>query len=1024
MVKRESRKSGGKAWRALGCGALTAWFAVVLIAAEQVGADDTPATNATSLPALHRVQPTEPPDVDKTFRIRGGFHLDLLAAEPLVTDPVAMEYDENGRAYVVEMVDYPYTDKSQDKPFTESTTDKPIGRIRLLEDVDGDGRFDRAAIFAEELSWPTGVAIWKGGIFVSATPDVWYLKDTDGDRRADVRRKVFTGFRKFNVQAVMNNLRWGLDHKIYAAGASNGGEIRTVAQLQAMAQPLRQNDFCFDPRNDNLQLLSGGARFGNSFDDWGNRFICNIRNPLEHVVLPRHYLARNPLLPVTAAVHDAALAGDTLPVFRVSPPEPWRAVRADRWANESGQKYPKSELAAEGYFTSASGVTIYRGAAYPPEYRGNAFVGEVSGNLIHRQKISPDGVTFVAHRADEGTEFVASTDNWFRPVNFVNAPDGTLHVLDMYRETIEHPWSIPDDLKAQLDLESGRDRGRIYRLAPPGFQAPAPPKLGEADTATLVATLENPNGWWRDTAHRLIFERQDETAIEPLAKLLRDSPIDVARLHALWSLAGLSKLGDEDLLVSLGDSSAGVREHAVQLAESRLTVPKVFERLLQLADDDESRVRFQVAFSLGEVRGEQAARALARIARRDAADPWIRTAVLSSTGGQATPFLQSLVADGSFCASSQAELLLRTAAQVVGSQNRPVEIAKVLDALAALPPAAGDGQWACVVGLGQGLKRSDKNLHDVATAGGATRPAVKLIEDLMIHADRTARDASTDDDQRLRAIELIACGEFGGVREALAALVDPRQAQPIQLAAIRALATFRSPEVAPTLLAPYRSLTPAARTEIVQTLLTRPEWTRPLVDALDARTVSVADVPAVRRAILLKHSDETIRRKAAELFATDVPGVRGDVVSSYAEALKLPGDAGRGVTVAQRECLSCHKLGDGGHDVGPNLLSVRHRTPDELLLHILDPNREVAPNFVEYVVTQTDGRSTTGIVVAETATSITLRRAEGRQETILRDDIDEMASSGRSLMPEGLEQRVSREEMADLVALLLSRKPQ
>ena len=259
------------------------------------------------------------------------------------------------------------------------------------------------------------MAVWKGGIFVSATPDVWYLKDTDGDRRADVRRKVFTGFRKFNVQAVMNNLRWGLDHKIYAAGASNGGEIRTVAQLQAMAQPLRQNDFCFDPRNDNLQLLSGGARFGNTFDDWGNRFICNIRNPLEHVVLPHHYLARNPLLPVTAAVHDAALAGDTLPVFRVSPAEPWRVVRAERWTNESGQKYPNSELAAEGFFTSASGVTIYRGAAYPAEYRGNAFVGEVAGNLIHRQTISPDGVTFIARRGDEASEFVASTDNWFRP---------------------------------------------------------------------------------------------------------------------------------------------------------------------------------------------------------------------------------------------------------------------------------------------------------------------------------------------------------------------------------------------------------------------------------------------------------------------------------------------------------------------------------------------------------------------------------------------------------------------------------
>ena len=206
-------------------------------------------------------------------------------------------------------------------------------------------------------------------------------------------------------------------------------------------------------------------------------------------------------------------------------------------------------MTATGYVTSSSGITVYRGAAYPEEYYGNVFVCEVAGNLIMRYRLENDGPTFVAKRAIENQEFIASTDNWCRPVNFVNAPDGTLHVLDMYRETIEHPWSIPDDIKARLDLESGRDRGRIYRLAPAeypeGHRANRQPRLGSASISELVAELENPNSWWRETAQRLIFERQDTAAVKPLRKLLANSSSELARLHSLWALEGLESLSEE-----------------------------------------------------------------------------------------------------------------------------------------------------------------------------------------------------------------------------------------------------------------------------------------------------------------------------------------------------------------------------------------------------------------------------------------------------------------------------------------------
>ena len=450
-----------------------------------------------------------------------GFRLDLLAAEPLVTSPVAAAYDEDGRLYVVEMTDYPHVESANDKPFAENLGDPPIGRVRLLIDRDDDGVFDQGHVFADKLSWPTGIVVWRGGVFVAATPDIWYLRDNDGDHRADERRRVFTGFRKFNVQAVMNNLQLGLDQWIYGAGSSNGGLIREVGRPGAATVDILRRDFRFQPSTGVFEAISGGARFGNTFDDWGNRFLCDIRNPAQHVVLPARYLARNPYLPTPRAVHDIALSGDTIRLFRISPAEPWRELRARRWA-KVGKAMPRSELVGSGFLTSSSGLTVYRGDAYPERYRGNLFLGEVANNLIHRMTVEPEGATFRAQRADANAEFVASVDTWFRPVNFVNAPDGTLTVLDMYRETIEHPWSIPDDIRARLDLRSGSDRGRIYRLAPPGFHHRPTPRLSRAVTGELVSLLDHPNGWHRETAHRLLNERKDLAAVPLLKQKVRE----------------------------------------------------------------------------------------------------------------------------------------------------------------------------------------------------------------------------------------------------------------------------------------------------------------------------------------------------------------------------------------------------------------------------------------------------------------------------------------------------------------------
>ncbi|MES2791473.1 MAG: PVC-type heme-binding CxxCH protein [Planctomycetota bacterium] len=971
-----------------------------------------------------RIVPVPPAVAAKSFEVLDGFRMDLLAAEPLVTSPVALEYDEHGQGWVLEMRDYPFTDKNTDKPFADKSGDMPMGRIRVLRDTDGDGVFDKSQVFTEEISWPTGLAFWKGGVFVTATPDIWYFKDTDGDGVADVREKVFTGFRKFNIQAVINNLKWGLDHQIYGAGGTNGGSIKSLKHPQLPAVPFATNDFRIDPATTKLEAISGGARFGLTFDDWGNRFLCNIRNPVIHVLLPAHYLARNPAVPFQKATVDAADAGDTLPVYRSSPPEAWRTLRAQRWSgNLEGLSYPKSELVPDGFFTSACGVTIYRGTAYPKDFYGQAFLADVASNLIHREAMTPTGVTFRARRIDEKTEFVRSKDVWFRPVNFVNAPDGTLHVVDMYRETIEHPWSIPDDIKAALDLESGRDLGRLWRLTPPNFKPVKFKSLATASTAELVAELENRNVWHRETAHRLLFERQDKSAVEPLRKLLNTSPEPLARLHALWSLKGLWELTDDDVLVGLSDPVGGVREHAVRLAEGRLGLqPKFLQRVLELADDVEPRVRFQVAFSLGGVAADGVGEALVRIAQKDAGDEYIRAAVLSSSARRGAWMLAALVDDPTFAKKPEVRPLLRLLAQSVGAGKSDDDLKTVGAVLLASPTTAETRPWKTEVisGLGEGLKRGGKTL---AAVFAMIDPRVNLLTtDLLQDAVRAVTNPELDVAERIQAAQMLGFGEFALVNEALFLSLDPRQPSALQQAAIKTLAIYPDLEVARKLLAGWNTFSPPVRTEVVEAMLARADWIPLLLDSVQQEKIGIGQITPVRRGLLMKHADPAIRERAKVLFARESPGPRGEVIKDYEQKLlTIKGDLSRGLKIFERECATCHRIGDKGQDVGPNLETIRHHAPQQILTNILDPSREVSPAFVEYVVTTLEGRVATGMMASETATSVTLRRANNVQETILRANIDEIVGSGKSLMPEGLEKKVTPQEIADLLTFILNR---
>ncbi len=319
--------------------------------------------------------------------------------------------------------------------------------------------------------------------------------------------------------------------------------------------------------------------------------------------LPSHYLERNPALVSPPVILDIAAEGPAAPVYRISPAEPWRVVRTRQRAADPvlSRRLPPTELFATGFFTSATGVTIFRGTGYPAEFRGNLFVGDVGGNLVHRKILSPNGATFTATRADQNVEFLASTEipGFARSISSIR-PNGTLLILDMYRETIEHPLSIPDPIKKHLDLTSGKDRGRLYELVHATTKRRPPPRLSQAPAAELVERLGDADSWYRETAQRLLIERQDRSVVGPLMALVKNRPTALARLHALWTLDALGGLDTAAILAGLSDDEPRVREQVLPLAEPRLqSDSELLARVCAMTADPDPMIRFQLAFTLG-----------------------------------------------------------------------------------------------------------------------------------------------------------------------------------------------------------------------------------------------------------------------------------------------------------------------------------------------------------------------------------------------------------------------------------------
>ena len=950
---------------------------------------------AETSPAKTPAGPLSPAESQAAFVLDASLKIEVVAAEPEVIDPVAVQFGSDGSLWVVEMRDYPHG---------PAAGQAPKSRIKRLRDQDGDGRFESAQVFADELLFVTGVLPYRDGLIATLAGKILFLADRDGDGTAEYRETWFSGFAEENSQLRANHPTFGPDGYVYIANGLRGGKIVAERpEWKKDREPLVITgfDFRFHPETGDFSAVNGHGQFGLTFDDFGRQFVCSNRNPCQHIVFDDRYLRQNPLYGVRQVMHDVCVAGENSRLYPIS------------------KAWTTSTLHAN-QFTAACGVTIYRGNGMPAEYYGNAFTCDPTGNLVHREVVTPSGATFTGRSPYEGREFLASPDTWFRPVNLAHGPDGALYVVDMYRAVIEHPDFMPEELKTRPDLLLGTDRGRIWRVT----SREAKPVVADVSKpltpAQALKDLGHPNSYQRDRAFRFLIEQQPADVIAEQVLPAVQGQSAVARSLGLRLLEAWGTLTPAQVVAALGDAAPEVRETALLLGERWWSDAAVSAALMARLQDDSARVRFQAVLALSLApAGPQLVAPLAAVCRQDAHDPWTRAAVLTAVRDQAAGLLAVLLTDPPGAAMSTAGLvaLCHDLAEVSAAPAFDGTREPVWQALLAAPETESSAamRWAVLDGLGQGLRRRGIVL---ANSAGFPSTAAGPVQAWLNTACQNVGDESQPMGIRLQALAVARQADVETATAAILPLVMSSATDvTLQQAAFDALAGFPQPELATPLLEFFGGAPPSARRGILDVLLANDARTAVLITALEQQQVKATELDPTRAQRLINHRDPALRARARKVLEA-ATAERGAVLTTYAPVLTLKADPLRGRQIFEKQCVTCHRVGDLGVNVGPDIADTRTKTPDVLLTAILDPNRAIDNNYFGYTVILNDGRVQTGIITAETSASITLRQPEGKTDTILRSDIDELRNTGMSLMPVGFEKNITPEQMADLISFL------
>ena len=938
------------------------------------------------------VKPLSPAESMAITHVAEGFELQLVVGEPLVRDPVAFDWGPNGELWVAEMADY---------PMGMDNKGKYGGRVRLVTDSDGDGRYDKSTVFLDGLSFPAGVMPWRKGVLVAAAPLLLYAEDTDSDGRADIRQTLFEGFHEGNQQLRINGLYWGLDNTVHcAAGAAWGGygganSIKSMVSGKSVA--IHSGDFRFDPDTGWIEATSGPSQFGRVRDDWGNWFGVQNSHPLWHYVLPVRYLRRN---------------------SDVIYPDSRRQVRTPRNPKVYPNKPPQKRFHSyeqSGRYTSACGPSIYRDTLlFGDGDMTHAFTCEPFHNVVQHSVLRDSIATFDGKRANDGEkDFFASADRWSRPVFTRTGPDGALWIADMYRYMIEHPEWLPKNGQDELrpHFRRGEAYGRIYRIVPKAKPLRTVPKLRRRKPSELVGFLSSPNGTVRDMAHRLIVESNDGSVAGQLNQVLGQAGLPQARLHALAALDGLGKLNAATLGQVLPDKHPYVRRLAFRLAEKFPDEGEYFapffdfESVRQLSER-ELKVVLQQLLTAGFFSNKEIGKSLARFISGRFAEirlPYFEAALLSSAHTHYEHVLWASPSRGTVF-----EQLIR-----MGIKKNQTALSKKLDSV--WQKAKSEDAFRVAKLWMSVLAQAGVRLAGLEEAGFPGQTA--RLKTILKEAERVSLNPGASLRLRTAAIEALSRGSelHDGVVLTLAKLIQPTENPGVRYDAITAVGNMSQLDSARMLLGTWPSLQADERVKALDVLLSRSAWQVELLEALESSRISVNGFSAVHRDRLLKSRNKPTADRAKGIFNAVVSPDRAEALAHFLPALKLNGDAKEGRLVYTMLCADCHAP---DKQLGPDLRSITDRSGEGLLASIIDPSRQVDPKYMAYTVVLKNGRAMVGIIGSESGQSLLIKVPGTGDQSIIRNQLKSLTSLDQSLMPNGLEAGLTHQKIAHLIEFL------
>jgi uncharacterized protein len=973
-----------------------------------------------------------------------GFEVRLFMSEADYGEggkPISIQWDERGRLWICETVDYP----NELQP-----PGKGRDRIRICEDTNGDGRADKFTIFAEELSIPTTLTFANGGVIVQNASETLFLKDTTGDDVADERRVLFRGWGVGDTHGGVSNFQYGLDNWIWGMQGYNESRPRGE-NLKSPPQTFRQGFFRFKPDGSELEFIrsTNNNTWGFGMSEEGLIFGSTANhNPSVYMPIANRYYeqVRGWSPQVLGTIADTHLFQPVTDKVR--------------------------QMDHHGGYTAGCGHALYTARNYPQQYWNRvAFVCEPTGHLVGAFVLRRDGADFSSHSP---FNLFASDDEWTSPIMAEVGPDGNVWVLDWYNFIIQHNptpigFTTGKGNAYETDLRDKR-HGRVYRVVyvgkgegrAGGVSRPVeepfaePYTLHNATPEKLVATLKHPNLFWRRHAQRLLIERGKDDVVPAMKELVEDKSVDevglnVGAIHALHMLNELPRnTGKQDLGAvlrtagALDHPSSGVRINAVRVLPLIKNVVEFIHRS-KLIHDPDDQVLLATLLRLADLPASADAARLVHevLAERKNMDRWLLDAATAAAAQHDLEFLK--LAAGRKTEGSRRVQVVERVAEHYARGSAEKTIGSLLVALERGEPAV---IGATLAGLERGwprAKTADLSEKDEAAIGAlfknhpslrgpvATLAAKLGSKELEKFAAEISESyvAQINDDKLPTARRIAAARELVNFRKSdakligeLMELVGPRTPPDLAAGLLEAIGQSEAADGGAAIVENIRTLTPQSRTAVIRLLIARSTWTPALLESLDSGAVQLGELSLDQKQALASHPERKIAEAAKKLLARGggLPNAdRQKVLDELMPLTELTGDAVAGKVVFEKQCIKCHTHSGKGTKIGPDLTGMAVHPKAELLVHILDPSRSVEGNYRVYTIAMDDGRILTGLLASESRTAIEIVDAEAKRHTLVRDEIEELVGSPKSLMPEGFEKQATKEELTDLLEFLTQR---